>query len=902
MSKYVKIYNLFEGFLKTLEIDKLSSSEKKLINLLKDKFDDVVDVGTFQGKRAKLLVDLIKNNGKTVIDSIFMKERTGREGSFPIKKIKQMEVENFRGFGKREEFSFDKDYTVVYGPNGTGKSSFCDALEFAMLGYINEAISKRIDVDKYILNAITKKRKTPILKALDIDGKEIDLEHAPDIYEFCFIEKNRIANFARISANTPKDQQTLLSTLFGLEDFNKFVMHFTDNFETYLDVEGQKKKELDNKKKEVSDAEGIIEETEEEIVRIGKEKENLVKGFSDGMSSFDEVDVFINGEQKNEEEQKGDGQHDESEKTQKNIGRIAELTNILTQSMPSKYYVKKYEDLESDVNAIKKQIGQYREYEQANDKEKEKVAYKQLYEAILDLEKISQEKCPACKTPIKDTIANPFDNAREEIKQLQYIAELEGKLNNTWTDIVNKTNSLVIDVGKIKETSAGIGYLLAVNLGAITVSYSSNREQCVAEINKLMGQIVDQSKQIENIYKKGTERNSEIENLNKTRESLMKEKEKIDAVGKSIISVKTKQKMCEDRIKKAQLKIDNFVEKNKDLIKEVAAETLQIEENRKYLEAYKNVIGKLKAYNEQLPLKLVEDLNELTRDFYNIINMYDREFELLSAVKMPVSSDSGIKIVFKNNEKEEYDALHVLSEGHIRCLGLAILLAKNVADNKGIVIFDDVVNAIDDEHRAGIRELLFKNDKIKEKQIILTSHAEQFIRDLDNQFKDKEYEELVQRINFMRPTDRRSININDEEKNFNYLANARLSLEEENKQDCLMACRKALENITNSFWRKLGKVHSIGVKVKMRHPKDPPDLMTVVQGLRNIIDKDSFSEKDKYKNTANSFKYLEGLETSHKNVWNYLNKGAHDEIDREELDRVVVESVLTEMVKLNNEI
>lgn len=901
MSKYVKTYNLFEGFLKTLEIDTLSSNEKKLINLLRDKFDDVVDVGTFQGKRAKLLVDLIKNNGKTITDSISIKERTGKDGAFPIKKIKQMEVENFRGFGKREEFSFDKDYTVVYGPNGTGKSSFCDALEFAMLGYINEAISKRIDVDKYILNAITKKKKSPILKALDIEGKEIDLEHAPDIYEFCFIEKNRIANFARISANTPKDQQTLLSILFGLEDFNKFVMHFTDNFETYLDVEGQKKKDLDNKKKEVSDAEGTIKETKEEIVTIGKEKENLVKNFSD-MSSFDEVDVFINGEQKNEEGQKGAGQHDKSEKNQEKIGRIAEITNILTQPMPSKYYVKKYEDLESDGNAIKKQIGKYQEYEQTYDKEKEKVAYKQLYEAVLDLEKISKEKCPACKTPIKNTIANPFDNAREEIKQLQYIAELEEKLNNTWTDIVNKTNSLVEDVEKTKGTSERIGCPLAVDLEEIAALAPNNRGRYIGEINKLVGQIVAQSEQVQNIHKKSTEKNNEIENLDRTRESLKKEKEKLDTVDKSITSIKTKQKMCEDRIKKAQLKIDDFEEKNKVLIKEVEVETLQIEENKKYLEAYKSIIGKLKAYNERLPLKLVEDLNELTRDFYNVINMYDREFELLSAVKMPVSSDSGIKIVFKNNEKEEYDALHVLSEGHIRCLGLAILLAKNVADNKGIVIFDDVVNAIDDDHRAGIRELLFKNDKIKEKQIILTSHAEQFIRDLDNQFKDKEYEKLVQRINFMRPSDKRSINVNDEGKNFNYLANARLSLEEENKQDCLMYCRKALENITNSFWRKLGKTYNIGVKVKMRHPKDPPDLMTVVQGLKSIIDKDSFPEKNNYKNITDSFKYLEGLEVSHKNVWSYLNKGAHDEIDREELDRVVVETVLAEMIKLNDEV
>ncbi len=48
-----------------------------------------------------------------------------------------------------------------------------------------------------------------------------------------------------------------------------------------------------------------------------------------------------------------------------------------------------------------------------------------------------------------------------------------------------------------------------------------------------------------------------------------------------------------------------------------------------------------------------------------------------------------------------------MSEGHIRCLGLAILVAKNVKLNCPVLIFDDAVNAIDDEHRGGIRDTLF---------------------------------------------------------------------------------------------------------------------------------------------------------------------------------------------------
>ena len=37
------------------------------------------------------------------------------------------------------------------------------------------------------------------------------------------------------------------------------------------------------------------------------------------------------------------------------------------------------------------------------------------------------------------------------------------------------------------------------------------------------------------------------------------------------------------------------------------------------------------------------------------------------------------------------------------------LASKNIKENCPILIFDDPVNAIDDEHRAAIRETLFKD-------------------------------------------------------------------------------------------------------------------------------------------------------------------------------------------------
>lgn len=45
-------------------------------------------------------------------------------------KIKQIKVRGFRGFNKKQEISLDADVILVYGINGSGKSSFTEAIEW----------------------------------------------------------------------------------------------------------------------------------------------------------------------------------------------------------------------------------------------------------------------------------------------------------------------------------------------------------------------------------------------------------------------------------------------------------------------------------------------------------------------------------------------------------------------------------------------------------------------------------------------------------------------------------------------------------------------------------------------------------------------------------------------------
>ena len=219
MSSFNKTKSQFNQFIRTLKPDKITPYEIKLINLILDNFDSVASGGTAAGKRASLINDLINRNRNSISQDLKKIEETATHSNANIIKLNLLEVENFRGFATKETFQLDKPKVLVYGPNGSGKTSFCEALEFSLLGYLSEAESKRIDVKQYITNVYTKKFTQPLITGTNSKSEVVNLTTNPDSYYFCFIEKNRIIDFARYSSKTQGQQENLLATLFGLDEF-----------------------------------------------------------------------------------------------------------------------------------------------------------------------------------------------------------------------------------------------------------------------------------------------------------------------------------------------------------------------------------------------------------------------------------------------------------------------------------------------------------------------------------------------------------------------------------------------------------------------------------------------------------------------------------------------------------
>jgi len=188
----------------TLNTETLPELEKHLLNLITENFEGVFNSGTRQGSRARLIISLL---GSIPIPDDIAVNIPASEATEKINQpLTKIEIGPFRGFDAPREFQFGDNYTLLYGSNGTGKSSLCEGLEASLLGYVAEAERKRIPLETYIQNTSIESGSIPSAYKTLENGAVERVNQSIDNYQYCFIEKNRIDDFSRVSANTESSE------------------------------------------------------------------------------------------------------------------------------------------------------------------------------------------------------------------------------------------------------------------------------------------------------------------------------------------------------------------------------------------------------------------------------------------------------------------------------------------------------------------------------------------------------------------------------------------------------------------------------------------------------------------------------------------------------------------------
>lgn len=852
-------------FLKSLE-----GSEENIIkvaNLVCDNLDELASLSTRNGQRARRFVELAQNSWETLSTDLIVENEDETNADSAIEMLSELTVGPFRGFAKPEKFDLSSKIVLIYGPNGTGKSSFCEALEYGLLGSVSEAENNRFrNPEDYLKNAHENQFTPPTLKAKNSEGTELPISPSTN-FRFCFVEKNRIDSFSRIAAQAPAKQTELISTLFGLESFTEFVRNFTTELDDrYIDLVGKKSTQLQQKRQNLAGSLQQIQQGKQDLIQIEKESQELATQYREGLN-FDQMISELYG-------------------NAASGGKIKTLEAELQQSTPSKNNLTKI-SLETLGSEIVGTVSKLEQKQQELVNSSQQVSFQQLYEALTQLKSTNQNECPACKTPIEQVRVNPYSHATEELAKLQELAATQQAIQGLNTILQGQLSQLTQIVNICLRHYPESNPLKTIEL-------APDQQPAQAWWNRVITALADgftpwqylisQVQQLE-------AKDQEIDALLQARTAKQSELNSLRDLDRKIIALKTRKETAETSIKTANRIVENFEEENSELIAEVSAEKSIVEQNVEISNAYSEFVGKLNNYNNRLPSLLVANLSENIVELYNAFNRNDTVSELLAEVKLPLAQNQRLEIAFQNEPDKYHDALHVLSEGHLRCIGLSVLLAKNLKEDAPLLIFDDPVNAIDDDHRENIRLTLFEDDYFNDKQIILTSHGEEFYKDIQN-LLPREVANSSKKFDFLPRLDEAHIRVNMNSTPRNYILAARTHIDAMERREALAKARQALEVLTKGKIWKYVHTHGDGnLSIKLRDSKAPIELRNLAEQLKSKISKNDFSDPNK-DTVLTPLSSLLGLNGDSRE-WRYLNKGTHEESDRAEFNHNTVNQIIT---------
>lgn len=853
----MSVINEFKTFLEISYGNEKQSHEVRIANILLEHINEVIVKKSAYGSRSAFIAEILKNRWSTSANTLQLIRKSSPEKDIDLVRIKSIEVGPFRGFKSKEQIDIDSNHVLIYGPNGTGKTSFCEALEFGLLGSVSEADRKRFkNQEDYLKNAHVNEFKKPLI--LGIYGEEEkEIKVNDEIFRYCFIEKNRIDNFSLMAAHSPAKQTEIIATLFGLDEFNDFVNNFSNTLdEKYIDLVGVKKQELERKREELTVQNVLIENSQKVIDEKQKQLDAILTKFK--LDSLENLTKQLNS------------------KVSEINGKVLE-TSKLTPLKEIQSLVEKIDKKHGELNVKKANVA----------KISDQISYKNLYESVISIQSDIDE-CPTCLTPLNKTKENPWVFAKLQLEKLKEAAKLEEEFKLEKVTLIqclesfnNVLKEYDLDEFIFKDSEQN-------NLISWWEVMASERDEIkIPALNNIL-------KQLDDKYKSRTQ-----DDLTDN-EPLLQEKNAIEAVLNQIEKNKTIIESKEGEIVLAKKAIADFDENNSDLISQVSKEEVIVKTNLEIVKSYEKFVEKLKKYKDNLPSQLIEDLGDGVIRLYNLFNRNDGEHELLHSIDLPLKAGDQINIYFKDNKTQARDALHVLSEGHVRCIGLSILLAKNLKEKSPLVIFDDPVNAIDDDHRESIRKSLFEEGLFDEKQIILACHGEEFYKDVQNLLGPSVVKN-AKCITFLPRQADNHIRIESNDSPRCYLLLASACIEKLKKRDALSNSRRALELLAKGkLWKYVNRFGDGNLSIKMRAANSEIELRNLCEQLKCKINAKDFSDHNK-KVILDPLSIILGP-NGNSREWRYLNKGTHEELDRAEFDLGTVRELIDSMIEIDEEL
>lgn len=872
----------FEDFVRWLHLpaNEVPPNVRRLANLALANFNAVLETSLQRSQRSVLLAGLAQRHLIQTPDTLPEIALAAADAAWLWQRLSHLTVGPFRGFRYPEPFDLKRRIVLFYGPNGSGKTSLCEALEYALLGSVEEADAKRIEAATYLSNIHVRRFDIPVLKATDHQGNEIDVAANADAYRFCFIEKNRIDAFSRIAARPTAQRTELIATLFGMEKFNEFVGHFNESMDGQLTLTNTKRLLLAGKRTALAQDQATVNGEAASLQTLDAEEVVLALTHSEGMTYETLKDLLGNANAP---------------------ARLQQLTDILNAIPPQILNVTRQglQELYEEASAAHEEL----DVLTANlQRRASQVSFKDLYTAVIALQPSEGSHCPACDTPLdgpNHVLHNPYEKAAVGLDQLHELAALQVRHIQALEKVAQASRTLkaqlemlrqFINMNAEQETIVGrylvrLPEAVAGRWWASIYEANANPEHGLPTLEN----ILDVAQRIE-IQDNASRLAHEERQRNIT------ERDRLIEFQLLIQAQDTKRQQFVAGVAAARVRISAFEAANTRLILDATQEGADNERDVLIKTTYDRFLVLLRHYRNQLPGTLMAGLNDRAMMLYNEFNRNDLDADKLATLHLPLSGEQKIEISFRSAPQARVDALKILSEGHIRCLGLAILLAKNMSLESPLIVFDDAINAIDHDHRRGIRETIFESDHFVNAQIIVTCHSHEFIKDIHQSLSPPERNDS--KVYLIRNHDGNyHPRVNGNVASRNYVEMARAAREELNDRSALDASRKAIEMLAEKIWRWLGSHEHGTISVLLAGVGATPALRNLCEALRKKITHAQTFAHDNNLPIVAALDRLLGIPEENL-VWVYLNKGTHEEADRDDFDGNEVESVVATLEAL----
>ena len=612
-------------------------------------------------------------------------------------KIKNISIAGIRGIKESVNLPLNEKSILLYGDNGTGKSSISDAIEWFYTDKVAHLSGSEIDLKEALRNSYKTEDEMSSLaisynksifdstKTLSVKkGKlTVDLSNETDDFQkYHNDSKNenlllRYQFLRDFIDQTKGDKLKYLSDIIGFSEvtktkeilkkvFNSLKSEIkTQNFEAQINT--QKQTLIDKIGAAISQEKNLFEKINEIVAPL---KIGII------VDSVKKIDALLEHIKKNA-----------------NTKQIAELqflenANILFSTLKNEtsFINSEYQKYFSEFNKIAEDVQAIMQTFLAE--------LLKSGETVITKKYHKENTCPLCL-------------------QNKNLEELSTRIRDRLKEIEESSKKkAAFDFAKISIEKIVTERIKRIELVSnnILLDDSSNTEIKIA-LTALTAKFVN--------YQKASLEKVTSGNELPTAESLIltdKDFEIQEIISKRI-------EVIQDNLKKdnsAVLYANILAAKDAFLkIKFFEKEKSKLEHQRNSLELIYNEF--VKNQKEGLE-RFINAFSEQTNTFYQYMNPEEQFYEIRIVSIGDDDELNGITIEYKYNEEWVSPPQKYFSESHLNCFGISFFLASVIAFNKvnKFIVLDDVISSFDTTHRKRFADLLF--EYFPDYQIILLTH------------------------------------------------------------------------------------------------------------------------------------------------------------------------------------